>query len=295
MKRLFLLLTTSISTSSLKIKIPPLFIPPTPKSPTQQKYVDCLNNEQIKILLGIGPAGTGKTMFACNYAIQELKAKHTNKIILTRPIVSTDEELGFLPGNIHSKMEPWTRPIFDIFLETYTKQELHELIKSNIIEISPLAFMRGRTFKHAIIIADEMQNSSPNQMFMLTTRLGHQSKLIITGDLNQSDRSTNNGLFDLMNKINLSKHSMIDIVQFQQEDIERSEIVKTIMNIYHPSLPSPLPSSSSPLSSSSSSSPLPPLTQRKIQTTNMDCAMIPIEEMKKNHLFEKNHPFNPFL
>ena len=266
----------------LKKKIPTTTTTPIiiPKTTTQQKYVDCLNDDTIKILLGIGPAGTGKTMFVCNYAIQELKQRKTNKIILTRPIVSTDEELGFLPGNIHSKMEPWTKPIFDIFLETFTKQELTDLIKSDVIEISPLAFMRGRTFKNAIIIADEMQNSSPNQMFMLTTRLGHNSKLIITGDLNQSDRSYDNGLFDLMNKLKQTKSPLIDIVQFQNEDIERSEIVKTMMNIYYPPLepqpPQPLqPSPSPPQPLQSSPQQQSSNTKRVIERNDMDCAMIP--------------------
>jgi phosphate starvation-inducible protein PhoH len=141
-------------------------------------------------------------------------------------------------------MDPWTRPIFDLFLEFFSKSELDNYINANIIEISPLAFMRGRTFKNSFIIADEMQNSSPNQMKMLTTRIGINSKMVITGDLNQSDILKENGLYDLVNKINVyNKYlneanqldlsdNLIRIVDFEKQDIERSEIVKKIIDIY---------------------------------------------------------------
>jgi len=174
-----------------------------PKSSNQERYVKYLNDENTKILFAIGPAGTGKTMLACNQAIKELKSGKINKIILTRPIVPVEEEeLGFLPGNINKKMDPWTRPIFDIFNEFYQKKDIEGMLNNNIIEISPLAFMRGRTFKNAYIIADEMQNSSPNQMLMLTTRIGEGSKMVITGDIKQTDRSMESGLSDFINKYN---------------------------------------------------------------------------------------------
>ena len=129
---------------------------------------------------------------------------NVNKIILTRPIVPVEEEeLGFLPGNLVKKMDPWTRPIFDIFSEFYQQHEIENMIHCGILEISPLAYMRGRTFKRAFVIADEMQNSTPNQMLMLTTRIGDLSKLVITGDLNQSDRNMNNGLLDIINKLKI--------------------------------------------------------------------------------------------
>ena len=165
---------------------------------------------------------------------------------MTRPIVTADEEFGFLPGNIAKKMDPWTRPLFDLFLEHYTKTELDNLINTNVIEISPLAFMRGRTFKHAFIIADEMQNSSPNQMKMLTTRIGTNSRLVITGDLDQSDRTADNGLKDILSKIKNYKNDhydnnqydheqdvhMIKIITMNDSDIERSAIVRKIIDIY---------------------------------------------------------------
>ena len=215
-----------------------------PKTPNQQIYQTHLKNPDTSIVLGIGPAGCGKTLFACLTALDQLKNQKIDKIILTRPIVPVeDEEIGFLPGTLLSKMDPWTRPIFDIILEQYPQHELTMMLKNNIIEVSPLAFMRGRTFKNAFIIADEMQNSSPNQMLMLTTRLGTNSKLVITGDLKQSDRTYDNGLRDLMYKLRLPQNQNltdIKMVEMQYEDVERSKIVKTMLEIYsrEPTVPS---------------------------------------------------------
>jgi phosphate starvation-inducible PhoH-like protein len=135
-------------------------------------------------------------------------------------------------------MDPWTKPIFDIFLEYYKQHEIDYMIKESIIEISPLSFMRGRTFKNSIIIADEMQNSTPNQMLMLTTRIGVGSKMIITGDLLQTDRLVNNGLSDIINRIdnyqNKTSSSLLNIkvIKMSESDIQRSEVVKDILTIY---------------------------------------------------------------
>ena len=205
----------------------------SPKTPNQKIYQNHLKNPDTSIVLGIGPAGCGKTLFACINALEQLKKGNIEKIVLTRPIVPVeDEEIGFLPGTLLSKMDPWTRPIFDI-LEQYQQHELTMMLKNNIIEVSPLAFMRGRTFKNAFIIADEMQNSSPNQMLMLTTRLGTNSKLVITGDLKQSDRSRDNGLRDLMYRLRQNQNlTDIKMVEMQYEDVERSQIVKTMLKLY---------------------------------------------------------------
>ena len=205
-----------------------------PKTENQKIYNTHLNSPNTSIVLGIGPAGCGKTLFACITALDQLKKGNIEKIVLTRPIVPVeDEEIGFLPGNLVNKMDPWTRPIFDIILEQYQQHELTMMLKNNIIEVSPLAFMRGRTFKNAFIIADEMQNSSPNQMLMLTTRLGTNSKLVITGDLKQSDRSRDNGLRDLMYRLRQNQNlTDIKMVEMQYEDVERSQIVKTMLKLY---------------------------------------------------------------
>ena len=209
-----------------------------PKTQNQENYMECLSDDKNDIVIGVGPAGTGKTLFACLNAISKLKDGSIRKIVITRPVVTVEEDIGFLPGNINKKMDPWIKPLFDLFLEFFTKAELDNFVNSNLIEISPLAFMRGRTFKNAYIIADEMQNSSPNQMKMLTTRIGTNSKMVITGDLRQSDIQSKNGLCDLIEKIN-SYHSNtnstlegINVIYFDKKDIERSDIVKKIIKIY---------------------------------------------------------------
>jgi len=225
-----------------------------PKGYNQEQYVKYLNDYKTKILLAVGPAGTGKTMFACNSAIRELKSGSINKIVLTRPVVPVEEDIGFLPGNINKKMDPWTRPIFDTFLEFFSQKDIDLMVYNNIIEVSPLAYMRGRTFKKSFIIADEMQNSSPNQMLMLTTRIGEGSKMVITGDLKQSDKGPNSGLSDFINKYKLYEKVFRDrqtseelyndkydetnfktgirIVEMNNTDIERSPIVVNILEIY---------------------------------------------------------------
>jgi phosphate starvation-inducible PhoH-like protein len=148
----------------------------------QEIYKNTLQNSKIPIVIVTGPAGTGKTMIACNEAIVSLKEKKINKIIITRPLVTVEENIGYLPGTIEEKLYPFMVPIYDYFLEYYTKEQVNTLINNGRLEIAPLAFMRGRTFSNTFVIADEMQNSSPNQFKMLLTRMGENSKLVITGD-----------------------------------------------------------------------------------------------------------------
>ena len=209
-----------------------------PRSENQRQYVAHLGDDSVPIVIGLGPAGCGKTLFACVTAIDGLKRGLFQKIILTRPIVPVEEEeLGFLPGTLVKKMDPWTRPLMDIFLEHYPQHELDFMIGSGVIEISPLAYMRGRTFKRCFIIADEMQNSSPGQMLMLTTRIGEGSKMVITGDLNQSDRVGENGLSDFVFKLKNSgsdELSEIAYIELGRTDIRRSSVVSKIIDIYEP-------------------------------------------------------------
>ena len=225
----------------------------SPKTENQKKYVEFLQNPEKNLIVAIGPAGCGKTLFACSQAIENLKQGKVQKIILTRPMISVEEEdVGFLPGNMISKMDPWTRPMFDIFSEYYSKTEIQEMIRNGIIEICPLAYMRGRTFHKSFIIADEMQNSTPTQMLMLATRIGMDSKMVIMGDLQQSDRkpstntntnkkneeSNNNGLFDFLQKYHKRvEHETygISVIELQGEDIMRSKIVSQIIQMYQPS------------------------------------------------------------
>lgn len=209
-----------------------------PRSLKQKEYVDALNNKEKPIVIATGPAGTGKTLFPCLKSVDMLLLGQISKIVLTRPLVTVEEDLGFLPGGIDDKMSPWTRPIFDVFLETFTKSELDKLIRDHSIEIAPLGYMRGRTFKDAVIIADEMQNSSPLQMQTLVTRLGRGSRLFITGDLNQSDRRECNGLNDIVNKMTLyyennpTVQKLVELVALESNDVQRSKIVKQMIDMY---------------------------------------------------------------
>jgi phosphate starvation-inducible PhoH-like protein len=206
----------------------------TPKTDNQKKYDNILDKDDDYVLSVIGPPGTGKTLLSCVKAIQKLKENKIDKIIITRPIISVeDENIGFLPGNLEKKMDPWTRPIYDVFLDFYSKAEINNMIINNKIEISPLGYMRGRTFKNSFILADEMQNSTPNQMLMLLTRIGINSKIVITGDLHQSDIASKNGLEDLVFRL---KHKNISnnfhLIEMNDSDIQRSNTVINILKLY---------------------------------------------------------------
>jgi phosphate starvation-inducible PhoH-like protein len=210
-----------------------------PKTESQEEYVKMLDDSRYKMIVANGAAGTGKTLLACQSAIKELYDGDKDKIIITRPVVPVEEDIGFLPGTLNKKMDPWTRPIMDIFNDFHSKNNIKNMMKDNTIEISPLGFMRGRTFKNAFIIADEMQNCSPNQMIMLLTRLGENSKIVITGDLKQCDKEWS-GLKDLLEKLELfyndkeiMKKDGIGIIEFTNLDVQRSELVSKILKIYN--------------------------------------------------------------
>jgi len=203
-----------------------------PRNRSQEDYVMELLDTDKNIVFGIGPAGTGKTLLACQSAVKAFLSGEVERIVVTRPAVSADEDLGFLPGTLEEKMAPWTRPIFDVFREHFYASEIENMIKEGVIEISPLAYMRGRTFKDSFIIADEMQNATPNQMKMLLTRIGENSKMVVTGDLAQADRLKDNGLLDFVNHLENSSSSRISTVRFHKGDIERHEAVKEVLEIY---------------------------------------------------------------
>lgn len=204
-----------------------------PKSLSQETYLLKLNDPNKMIVFAIGPAGTGKTMLAVQWAIDQLKYGSADKIIITRPAVSVDEEHGFLPGDLNEKMAPWTKPIFDVIAENFNAREIENFIKEGVIETSPLAYMRGRTFKNAVVVADEMQNATPSQMKMLLTRLGQNSKMVVTGDLQQADRPSTNGLLEFLKLYNnFENHRYVDCVKFDVQDVERHEAVKEILSIY---------------------------------------------------------------
>jgi len=206
-----------------------------PRNLNQETYIEKLLNPGNVIVFGIGPAGTGKTMLAVLAAIKEYKEGTVDRIVVTRPAVGVDDEKhGFLPGDLNSKMEPWTRPIFDVIQEYYSPNEVKKMLEEGVIEISPLAFMRGRTFKKAYIIADEMQNATPNQMKMLLTRIGDDSRMVVTGDIQQTDRrEAQNGLIDFGRLFEQFANSQfIRMVNFTHGDIERHPAVSEVLSIY---------------------------------------------------------------
>ena len=203
-----------------------------PRNRSQEDYVIELLDESKNIVFGIGPAGTGKTLLACQAAVKAFIDTDVEKIVVTRPAVSADEDLGFLPGTLEEKMAPWTRPIFDVFREYFYANEIESMIQEGVIEISPLAYMRGRTFKNSFIVADEMQNATPNQMKMLLTRIGKGSKMVVTGDLAQADRLKDNGLIHFTNQLHNTETKTISVVNFHKGDIERHEAVKEVLEIY---------------------------------------------------------------
>ena len=204
-----------------------------PKNKNQEHYVSMLINRNKKIIVVSGPAGTGKTMFATEYGINNFLTGTYDKLIFTRPSVSVDEDLGYLPGTLEEKMAPWVRPIYDVLYQFISPKEVTQLMEDKHIEIAPLGFMRGRTFKNTWIVADEMQNSTISQMKMLLTRLGENSRLIITGDLEQFDKPDMiNGLDDFLNKFKGKRSSSISSFEFERNDIEREEVVKEVLEIY---------------------------------------------------------------
>jgi phosphate starvation-inducible PhoH-like protein len=203
------------------------------RNANQETYIRKLQDDSTSIVFAIGPAGTGKTMLAVQHGIKMFQEGKVDRIVVTRPAVSVDEDLGFLPGTLNEKMAPWTRPIFDVFGEYYQQKDIAKMLEEGVIEISPLAYMRGRTFKNAYIVADECQNTTVNQMKMLLTRLGEGSKMVVTGDLAQADRLSDNGLIDFCNLLaGRSGLSHIDIVQFDTKDIERHNAVKEVLAVY---------------------------------------------------------------
>jgi phosphate starvation-inducible protein PhoH and related proteins len=200
-----------------------------PLNESQRLYDQAIQTSIITF--GIGPAGTGKTWWAAMRAAEKLKAGEINKIIVTRPAVEAGENMGFLPGNLDEKYEPYFRPVKDAFEEAFGSGHLEYLIKAKIIEPRPLAFLRGSTIKDAWLIADEMQNATATQMKLLLTRAGHNSKFIINGDPRQCDlKGQTSGLIDAVKR--LRRVPSIRVVEFTKEDIVRSGIVQDIVEAY---------------------------------------------------------------
>ncbi len=207
-----------------------------PRNVAQEDYLYQLADPSTNIVFAVGPAGTGKTLLCTQMGIKAYMEREVSKIVITRPAVSVDEQHGFLPGDLNEKMAPWTRPIFDIFEKHFTVSQIESMLLENIIEIAPLAYMRGRTFEDSWIIADEMQNATKSQMKMLLTRIGNNTKMIVTGDLKQHDRGfSENGLSDFIELVETyDEHNLshIMISKFDMHDVERHPAVIEILEIY---------------------------------------------------------------
>ena len=206
-----------------------------PRNLRQEDYLAHLENPRKDMVFALGPAGTGKTLIATLWAVKQLKSGAVERIVITIPAVSVDEQHGFLPGDLMSKMAPWTRPVFDVFREYWNAKQIEGMIAEGVIEVAPLAYMRGRTFKDSVVIADEMQNATASQMKMLLTRIGEGSKFVITGDLGQHDRGyEHNGLKDFMEKlINNDRSSRLAVVKFEIAHVERHPAVAQVLGVYN--------------------------------------------------------------
>jgi phosphate starvation-inducible protein PhoH and related proteins len=202
----------------------------SPRNPNQKKYVRAMRDNDM--VIGIGPAGTGKTFLAVAFAVAELQSGRYNKIVLTRPVVEAGEKLGFLPGDLYEKVHPYLRPLYDAFYTIIGPDRLRLLRDDEIIEIVPLAYMRGRTLDDSLIILDEAQNTTPEQMKMFLTRMGQNSKMIINGDLTQIDleNKKRSGLIKVDSI--LKNVDGIQFIRFSGEDIVRHALVQKVLAAY---------------------------------------------------------------
>lgn len=202
-----------------------------PRNLSQETYLLALENPQYDIVFGIGPAGTGKTLMATTWAIKQLRAGNVEKVVMTRPNVAVDDkDIGFLPGDIFKKMAPWMMPILDVFAEYYTQKEIEHMLEEKIIEMVPIAYIRGRTFKNSAIVVDEAQGTTINSMLSILTRIGENSKMVVTGDLEQTDRGGENGLADFLRRFENS--NKISVCKFRHKDIERHPVIQEVLDMY---------------------------------------------------------------
>ncbi|MFA5164461.1 MAG: PhoH family protein [Candidatus Omnitrophota bacterium] len=218
----------SIYLDKIDIMSKKLFV--TPKTAGQKAYVDAIR--QFDIVFGIGPAGTGKTYLAMAMAINALKLGHVSRIVLTRPAVEAGESLGFLPGDLEEKVSPYLRPLYDALYEMMDLDKVERFLSRGVIEVAPLAFMRGRTLNDSFIILDEAQNATAEQMKMFLTRLGFDSKTVITGDLTQSDLPGGRAVGLIQSQEVLKDIEGIKFTYFTGDDVVRHELVQEIIRAY---------------------------------------------------------------
>ena len=216
------------SNEKFTLKTPKTLV--SPKGKKQQQYLDVISKKDL--VFGIGPAGTGKTYLAVASAVNELITGRVEKVVVTRPAVEAGEKLGFLPGDVSQKVDPYLRPLYDALFQTLGFKETNKYIENNVIEIAPLAFMRGRTLNKSFIILDEAQNTTQEQMKMFLTRFGYGSKVIVTGDLTQIDlpKDVKSGLIHALDI--LSKVEDVGLVRFSSKDVARHALVQKIVEAY---------------------------------------------------------------
>ncbi|HOK76233.1 MAG TPA: PhoH family protein [Verrucomicrobiota bacterium] len=202
----------------------------TPKTTGQRRYIEAIRQHDLTI--GIGPAGTGKTYLAMAMATAALRENKVSRLVLTRPAVEAGEALGFLPGDLKEKLAPYLRPLYDALYDMLPTEEVHRLMERGTIEIAPLAYMRGRTINHSFIIFDEAQNSTTEQMFMFLTRLGHNSKAVVTGDLTQIDLPSKKASGLIEAREALAGIEGIAIVELSKKDVVRHPLVQRILAAY---------------------------------------------------------------
>jgi phosphate starvation-inducible protein PhoH and related proteins len=202
----------------------------TARGPGQRAYIEAMGRDDL--VFGVGPAGTGKTFLAMTIAVMELNAEKISRIILTRPAVEAGEKLGFLPGSLEEKVLPFLRPLYDALFELLGTDRAEELVAHGVIEVAPLAFMRGRTLNDAFVILDEGQNTTPEQMKMALTRLGFGSKMVVTGDITQIDLQSGqkSGLIDAINTLEHVKG--LTICRLTEKDVVRHPLVQSIVRAY---------------------------------------------------------------
>jgi phosphate starvation-inducible PhoH-like protein len=203
-------------------------------TPMQNVYNSLLRNPEKSLIVCTGPAGTGKTSVACRHAMEQLKDRKIERLVITKPLVAVEgEDMGYLPGNIRSKMSPWIESYMDLFKDYYTANQIEDLLKKETIRLSPLAYCRGLTFTNSLVICDEAQNTSPAQMKMLLTRIGASCKMVVIGDLDQQDRIGNSGLADFLERYErVVENPEVAIVNLNDHDVCRSEVVKFILSMY---------------------------------------------------------------